>query len=154
LTAEEYDQLERNIIEDGCHDKLIVWQETQTLLDGHNRYEICQRHHIELAGLTELSFPDLDAAKLWMIAQQFGRRNLTPEQVSNLRGTQYHLHKKMTRVGGDRKSAEAQDQKAQSEPFDNTADELAVQHKVSPSTIKRDAAYAKALKTIADTVGT
>ena len=37
LTAEEYAQLEANILADGCHDPLIVWQEEQTLLDGHNR---------------------------------------------------------------------------------------------------------------------
>ena len=38
LTAEEYAQLEANLLADGCHDPLIVWQEEQTLLDGYNRY--------------------------------------------------------------------------------------------------------------------
>ena len=46
LTPEEYAQLEANILPDGCHDPLIVWQEEQTLLDGHNRYTICERHGV------------------------------------------------------------------------------------------------------------
>src|SRR5438067_1936296 len=76
LTTEEYAQLEKNIVEDGCHDKLIVWQEENTLLDGHNRLEICQRHNIKLGGIIELSLPTLDTAKLWIIKNQLGRRNL------------------------------------------------------------------------------
>jgi hypothetical protein len=65
------------------------------------------------------------------------------------RGKQYELQKKVRRGGGDRKSAEAQHQKPHNEAFDNTAQELAVQHKVSKATIERDAVYAKAIDTIA-----
>jgi hypothetical protein len=78
---------------------------------------------------------------------------LTPEQMSYYRGKQYALKKKHHRGGGDRKSAEAQDQKPHNEAFDNTAHELAVEHKVSKATIERDAVYAKAIDTLADVVG-
>jgi hypothetical protein len=152
LSDEEYQQLEQNILQDGCRDPLIVWQEEQTLLDGHNRHDICERHGLDYR-LTELSLPSLDAAKVWMVNNQLGRRNLTPEQMSYFRGKQYDLQKKVSRGGGDRKSAEAKDQKPQNEGFDNTAQELAAQHKVSRATIERDAAYAKAVDTLADTVG-
>ena len=43
LTPEENGQLETNIVANRCRDALIVWQEGQCLLDGHNRYAICQR---------------------------------------------------------------------------------------------------------------
>src|SRR4029453_7821456 len=92
LTTEAYTQLESNIRADGCHDPLIVWQEEQTLLDGHNRYAICEQHGLDYR-IQELSLPGLDAAKEWIIANQLGRRNLTPDQMSYYRGEQYNLKK-------------------------------------------------------------
>ena len=68
----------------------------------------------------EVSLPDLDAAKAWMIANQLGRRNLTLDQMRYYRGKQYELHKKVKRGGGDRKSTEARHQKPHNEAFDNT----------------------------------
>jgi hypothetical protein len=62
LTTEEYAQLEANILQDGCHDPLIVWQEEQTLLDGHNRYAICE-HHGRPYTTIEVHLPTLEAAK-------------------------------------------------------------------------------------------
>ena len=46
LTHEERQQLENNIVDlGGARDPLVVWARTGTLtlLDGHNRYEICTR---------------------------------------------------------------------------------------------------------------
>ena len=60
LTPEEYAQLEANIVADGCRDPLIVWREEQTLLDGHNRLQICERHGRTYA-IHEVSLPDVDA---------------------------------------------------------------------------------------------
>ena len=152
LTPEESAQLEANLVAEGCRDRLIVWQEEQTLLDGHNRYDICERHGLTY-DIHEISLADLDAAKAWLIANQLGRRNLTAEQISYFRGKQYDLQKKVSRGGGDHKSPEAHDQKPHNEVFDNTAQRLAVQHKVSKATIERDAAYARNIDTLADTIG-
>ena len=102
LSPEELTQLEQNVIADGCRDALIVWQETSTILDGHHRYTLCTQHGI-LFTTTLLSLPNLDAAKAWMLKHQLGRRNLTPEQISYLRGEEYGLQKQQH--GGDRKSA-------------------------------------------------
>ena len=74
LTNEEYATLEYSIINDGCRDALITWN--NTLIDGHNRYEICTKHDIKYT--TEpMGFADLNAVKIWMIDNQRGRRNLT-----------------------------------------------------------------------------
>ena len=145
LTAEEYAQLEANLLADGCHDPLIVWQEEQTLLDGYNRLQICERHGLDYR-LQELSLPDLDAAKAWMIANQLGRRNLTPDQMSYFRGTQYAMQKRQGKRT-DLTSAH-NEQKSHS-----TAAQLARQHQVSDATIRRDAVYAKAVDAIAEAVG-
>ena len=83
LTDEEQAALEANVLSDGCLDPLIVWREQQVLLDGHHRKEICDRFGIDYE-TRELSLPDRDAAKRWIIEHQFGRRNLTPFQRAEL----------------------------------------------------------------------
>ena len=75
LTDEERAQLEANLKADGCRDPLVIWN--GMLLDGHNRYSICQRHGIQFK-TWEMHFEDRDAAKAWVIRNQFGRRNLMP----------------------------------------------------------------------------
>jgi ParB family chromosome partitioning protein len=74
LSIEEYSQLEKNIIADGCREPLVVFN--NTLVDGHNRYEICTKHDLPFS-ILEKDFTDSGAAKLWMIDNQNGRRNLT-----------------------------------------------------------------------------
>lgn len=74
LAQEELTQLESNIIKEGCRDPLVTWQ--GTLIDGHNRYAICQKHNIEF-DTKSIQFADEDAAKVWIIRNQFGRRNIT-----------------------------------------------------------------------------
>jgi hypothetical protein len=144
LTPEEFAQLEANLLAEGCRDALVVWQEEQVLLDGHNRYDISERHALTY-GVHEVSLPDLDAAKIWIIRNQRGRRNLTPEQQSYLRGTEYHLTKGVR--GGDRKS------KGNFYPLIDTASQLAAEHKVSERTIKNDAAFSRDIDTLAAAVG-
>lgn len=74
LAPEELAQLEANIIKDGCRDPLVVWN--GTLIDGHNRYEICQRNSIKF-DTVKMEFDDEHAAQVWTIRNQFGRRNLS-----------------------------------------------------------------------------
>lgn len=75
LAADEYKQLEANIIAEGCRDPLVVWD--STLIDGHNRHEICTRHGIKF-DTVEMEFESIAHARIWMRNNQKGRRNLTP----------------------------------------------------------------------------
>lgn len=77
LTPEELHGLETSLMLEGCRDALVVWKETGILLDGHNRLRICEARGI-LFETREISLPDRDAAKLWIIQNQLARRNLTP----------------------------------------------------------------------------
>ena len=74
LTPEECRQLEENVVAEGCRDALVVWN--GVVVDGHNRYEICRKHGIEFKTVDK-QFEDRDAAKVWIINNQKGRRNLT-----------------------------------------------------------------------------
>ena len=74
LTPDEYNGLEMSIIADGCRDALILWNDT--LVDGHNRYEICIKHNIELKTVQK-DFKNINDVKIWVIDNQKSRRNLS-----------------------------------------------------------------------------
>jgi len=128
LSAEEKSQLEENIKTEGCRDTLITWK--GILLDGHNRFEICERLNIPFRKM-EIDLPDRDAAEDWIDKNQLGRRNLTPDQMSLLRGRRYNRAKRQDGGHGDQKSGCQND-------TPNAAKKLAKEHGVSPATIKRD----------------
>jgi N6-adenosine-specific RNA methylase IME4 len=81
LTTEEYEGLELSILNEGCRDALVLWNET--LVDGHNRYEICTKNNIEFK-TTQKEFENINEAKEWIINNQFSRRNITLFQRSVL----------------------------------------------------------------------
>jgi hypothetical protein len=85
ITGEEYEGLEQKIMNEGFNSKLygslIAWD--GALIDGHNRYEICMKLEIPFE-VEEMHFDSREAAKEWIIKNQFGRRNLTPYQRSVL----------------------------------------------------------------------
>lgn len=74
LSQEEFNQLEANILKDGCMHPLVLWNDT--LIDGHNRYAICTKHNIAFTTVS-MDFADESTAKLWMLNLQLGRRNLS-----------------------------------------------------------------------------
>jgi DNA modification methylase len=73
LTTEELSTLEASIVSEGCRDPLVVWNDF--IVDGHNRYRICTEHGIEFTTVSK-EFESEDDAKIRMINNQFGRRNL------------------------------------------------------------------------------
>lgn len=81
LTAEEYAGLEESILSEGCRDALVMWGDT--LIDGHNRYEICTKHGIPF-DTVEMDFPTRDDVIVWIIKNQFGRRNLPAYERARL----------------------------------------------------------------------
>lgn len=77
LSTEELNGLEENVKREGCRDPLVVWNDT--IIDGHNRYEICQKHNIEFQTVARNDLETELDVKLWMINNQFSRRNLSTE---------------------------------------------------------------------------
>lgn len=81
LTEEEYKQLEANILSEGIRDSLLVWN--GILIDGHNRYEIATKYGLSY-DVQEMEFADRAEAERWIILNQFGRRNLSKYDRSEL----------------------------------------------------------------------
>jgi len=81
LSAEEYAQLEANILEEGIREPIITWN--GFIIDGHNRFSIAKRFDVEYR-TTSKHFASEESVKEWMILNQFGRRNLSNYQRSVL----------------------------------------------------------------------
>ena len=97
LTDDEYKQLEENILKEGkLLSPLIVWN--NTLVDGHNRYAILQKHPEIYFPTMPLRFENREEAIAWICRNQLGRRNLSPEQKRYLLGKQYEAEKKAAKI--------------------------------------------------------
>lgn len=78
LTEDEYAALERSLLTEGCRDALVLWGEL--LVDGHNRYSICQKHGLPFHTVQNHAFQSLDDVHLWMIDNHLGRRSVSDFQ--------------------------------------------------------------------------
>ncbi|WP_024870070.1 hypothetical protein [Pseudoxanthomonas suwonensis] len=78
LTNDEYEALERSLLAEGCRDALVLWGDI--LVDGHNRYGICQKHGIPFNTVQNTRFQSMEDVHLWMIEQHLGRRSVSDYQ--------------------------------------------------------------------------
>lgn len=134
LSKDEYSGLKQSLLKEGCRDSLLVWGDV--LIDGHNRYEICTENKISYK-TQPIEFNSDEEALDWIDKNQLSRRNLTPDQMSLIRGRIYNRQKKSH--GGDRNSS------VQNEHL-KSSEKLAQQFGVSASTIRRDAESATMLE--------
>jgi N6-adenosine-specific RNA methylase IME4 len=139
LSAEERQQLEENIVEHGgARDPLVVWASkgTLTLLDGHNRYEICTRLGLPF-DVHEMRFSSRDHAADWMDRNQLGRRNLHPDAFTLLLGRRYNRAKRQ----GERTDITS----GKSCQKSTTAERLALEHGVTEKTVRNAGKVADAV---------
>jgi hypothetical protein len=106
LQTEELEGLGANILANGCKDSLVIWQTTEqkvnpnsetdqelfVLVDGHNRYLICQKHNLPF-NIVLMFFETILEARNYMLDLQMGRRNLSPTQMAYYRGLRYNAEK-------------------------------------------------------------
>lgn len=59
----------------------LFWKDI--LVDGHNRYEICTKHKLPFK-TNSMIFDDREEVEIWIIQNQFGRRNLDMYQKAKL----------------------------------------------------------------------
>lgn len=110
LTSEEYKQLEKNIVENGFDRNFPIMEWQGFIVDGHNRYDICRKHHIEPI-IGTLAYKTKEEVMEWMLDIQLGRRNLTPIQKIAITEKYRPIYEKQAKenqssAGGDRKSDE------------------------------------------------
>ena len=148
LTDDEFKQLEENILKEGkLLSPLIVWG--NTLVDGHNRYEIVQEHPEISFSTMPLRFENREEAIAWICRNQLGRRNLSPEQKRYLLGKQYEAEKKAAKIfrGNQytlaKKSGGAHDDNHHSGK--KTCDRIAEENGVSRASVLRASHYTRGI---------
>ena len=99
LSMEEFNQLEENILKEGIRDAILTWN--GFIIDGHNRYEIAQKHNLKFKTEEKVFENELDV-KIWMAKNQLGRRNLT----DFVKGELLKIIEELTREKGDKKYKE------------------------------------------------
>lgn len=82
LKDSEYKELEKSCLEYGIRDAIVTWQ--GYIIDGHNRYEIAQKHNLDYKTI-EMKFDSDVDVKVWMIDNALSRRNLNDWQSYNLK---------------------------------------------------------------------
>lgn len=136
LTTEEYSLLENSIVTaNGCREPLIVWG--SILVDGHNRYEICNKHNITFT-TSSIAFNNIEESKDWIDRNQAGRRNMTADFEMVVIGRIFNRTKKPQ--GGT--GANQHKQKDKTCPSASTAKKLGEKYGLHPNTVKNYGKFA------------
>lgn len=146
MTETEFKTLEDNIVNDGrVLVPIITWN--NTIIDGHNRYSIVQKHPDIPFDVMEREFSDRYEAIVWICRNQLGRRNLTDEQKSYLLGKQAEAQK-MTK-GNTVSQRDDHGRFSQSYQSGNngnggrTVEKIAKEHGIGVQTVVRAEKFAK-----------
>ncbi len=138
LSADAMKELRASIEAEGIRDPLIVWAGEDVLVDGHNRYHIAKEKNI-IPAVVEREFKDRAHVIRWILQNQLGRRNLTPDERTYFIGRLYNEVK--------------QSDKTPMEGGKTTAQVIAEQHGVSERTVRRAGDIAKGIDRIAQVKG-
>ena len=154
LSKEERLQLEENILRDGCIDPIIVWN--NVIIDGHNRYSICQKHQIPFE-VRHMNFSCRHEAIAWICANQLGRRNISVETRRYLIGKQYEaeiIARRVVSKAGNNQyqtkyvepgTEKPEDRSQKDYKMRSTGQKIAKQNNISRRTADRCIAFSKAI---------
>lgn len=92
LRNEEYINLEESLLSEGCREPITLWNDT--IVDGHNRYEICTRLNIPFR-IVHKGFSSRAEAVSWICLNQLCRRNISEEAFRYLVGKRYDAEKQL-----------------------------------------------------------
>ena len=82
LSGEQLAVLEEDLRENGCYSPLII-DENLTVIDGHNRHTLCEKHGIPYQ-MQVFHFDDTLEAMKWAVDTQKGRRNLDKWELGKI----------------------------------------------------------------------
>lgn len=134
VLGDEERKLLKEQIEDtgGPVEPITVWSGKDVIVDGHNRYSICEETGLPFQ-VREVEFTDEAEVRLWMIRHQLGRRNLTRNEFTNFLGQLYAA----------RKGKPTEDGKT-------AAEAVAEETGVNEKTVRRAADYAKGVEVLSE----
>lgn len=157
MRRQEYVRLENSIIANGCKEPIYVWGEY--IIDGHNRYEICQKHGIPFQ-IEEIAFDSKEEAIVWICKRQLKRKTITEEARKFLIGMQYECEKivnKALRPNRNQYTVVPSEEEEEASTTSNkygyqsghrSATRIAEENHVSYGTVEKYAYYTRALEMI------
>lgn len=146
LSKEEYEQLEENILNDGCREPIIIWN--KTIIDGHNRYKICSDWELPFS-VREITFSSEEEAVKWICANQLGRRNISEETRKYLIGQKYEAEKIIGARNVNGHNQYTLNDKKTAAIINKTAHKIGDEYHISHNTVYKYGTYATALDKIA-----
>ena len=160
LSPEEFQILEDNIRNEGCREPICVWN--YTILDGHNRYEICTRLSIPFQ-VRKINLYSEAEAIAWICANQLGRRNISEETRRYLIGKRYEAEKSISwerNPSGVNQFSQGQSNEASEKHSvpelsetvraNKTSVKLGLEYSLSRPTVIKYGQYARAIEKIAE----
>jgi len=159
LTEDEFKNLTERILEDGAiREKIIVWEGTDYIVDGHHRYKIAMEYNIPFDVL-EMAFDDERDARRWIninAARSKGRL-LNPNERTECIGRSYLLSKKDHGASdgfrGNQYEIEVVSGKDCHLAEPKTEEVIAKQFGVSERTVRNDAEFVTVLDEIKEKTG-
>lgn len=154
LTEDEFNGLESEIVSEGrLTTAITLWH--NTIVDGHNRYHILQKHpEIELV-TEQKDFPDRWSVICWIIDHQNSHRNLTELQKANLNATYYESKKKahggqIGNQNASKRSSNNCDFVFQNNKYGKTVNEVAEKFGISGRTLSDHVQFKHGIDAIRD----
>lgn len=140
LNTEEKNKLSESIRQNGLQEPIVIWEPQNIILDGHNRYEICTQLGMEIK-TRNMSFETRESAKLWMLKNQLGRRNLNAFHRTRVQLMIVNLEKNLGENNADEKNPEKsiRPEKTSGNAAEkkNIFQEVAMHAGVSPETVRK-----------------
>jgi len=143
LSDSEYASLEESLINEGCRDPLVVWN--STIIDGHNRYKICLNNNVDYAFITK-DFDSKNEVMLWMINNQFARRNISTYVRCELALRLKDFYSEIAKENQIRKPSDSVSQNSVEQKPIDTQKEIATKANISHDTINKVERIKKALE--------
>lgn len=143
-SEEERRRLEENILADGLvREPLVLWKGTNILVDGHNRWDIIQKHPEIPYSTIEREFDNEWDVIAWICRNQLGRRNISKVVYDKLIQEEHDAIQRIP--GGDHKSDGFKKQSAQNAQFENTRETVAKEHGITPAYVERAVEFGRGL---------
>lgn len=148
LTEQEYEELERRILEDGeVLNPVIVWQEEKIILDGMHRFKIATTNNLPYP-VKELSFPSRIHARRW--TDLYAGVQMAKSRALNVAASATRIQRI---VDAERELLEqSRASNSSTEPVGRVRDAVAAKLGVSPRKVQEDMKAAKDLAKLAPAV--
>lgn len=142
LSGETYEELELNIVCNGCREPIKVWGDY--IIDGHNRYNICHEYEIEFK-TEEIQLKSKEDAISWICADLLHNHKLPENYQHYLIGRKYLADRTvgiMNITGTNQYTIESMERKPHS---GRTAAKIGSEFHISHSTVSKYLQYSKAI---------